>query len=179
MVEIINPGGPSDRVSILLATSKNNYIPNIRERQRPYDSMAAAKEYATSGHPRRVMRSLKSTYNCVGMVFASRRTCIDTDHVPMILKDDGYFEVRQLENVVIGDVALYEKDGEISHVGLVVSNELVFGAESSRQIKVLSQFGRDGEYFHDYMDIPVRYGSSVKFYSERRSGETPWLNIAL
>src|SRR6266566_4467429 len=99
MAEILNLGSPSDRSSIRLVTSKDQYIPNVRERERAYESMLAAQRVSMQGHARRVQRSLSATYNCVGMVFASRRTCIDAEHVPMILKDDGYFEVKDVRKI--------------------------------------------------------------------------------
>lgn len=168
-------------MSIRLATSQNQYIPNKRERQRPYESMLAARRISTEGHSRRIQRSLSAAYNCVGMVFANRRTCIDAEHVPMILTDDAYVEVDDPAKVMAGDVIVYEKPetGEVLHVGRVVSNQVAFGSESSRQIKVLSQFGRDGEYFHDHTDVPEAYGKSFKFYSERRSADEPWPIVTL
>lgn len=29
--------------------------------------------------------------------------------------------------------------------------------------------GRDGEYFHDYNDVPEIYGKNIRFYSDRRN----------
>ncbi|MDX1984553.1 MAG: hypothetical protein SFV51_30055 [Bryobacteraceae bacterium] len=148
----------------------------MQEKQRPYEAMMAAKKISLEGHGRRQLRSLNATYNCVGMVFANRRTCIDADHVPMILKDDGYVEVLDLEKVVAGDVIVYEdpQTCEVLHVGRVVSNQKIF---SERQIRILSQFGRDGEYFHDHTDIPQVYGKHFKFYSERRNEDEPWATL--
>jgi hypothetical protein len=56
--------------------------------------------------------------------------------------------------------------GDIVHVGLVLAAEGVF---ETRKIRVLSQFGRAGEYIHDVRDVPEAYGQLVlKFYSESR-----------
>ena len=85
----------------------------------------------------------------------------------MILEDDGYYEISPVE-VVPGDIVVYSKPPVvISHVALAVSNvpEL---SDGSSNIRVLSQWGRDGEYFHDYRDVPYWLGTPVKFYSERR-----------
>ena len=39
----------------------------------------------------------------------------------------------------------------------------------TKKIRVLSKFGRDGEYIHDLDDVPDFYGKmAVKFYSESR-----------
>jgi len=36
------------------------------------------------------VRSLDSSYNCMGMIFAARRTVLDTDVLHYIIDDDGY-----------------------------------------------------------------------------------------
>ncbi|MEO7651172.1 MAG: hypothetical protein ABIZ80_11945 [Bryobacteraceae bacterium] len=119
------------------------------------------------GHPDRHLRSLTATYNCFGMAFANRRTCIEPEHVPAILHDDGYFEVLEA-HALPGDIVIYkDTSGDITHVSVVVSNlpDLTNGTSI---ICVLSQWGSDGEYLHDYMDVPHLLGKPVKFYSERR-----------
>ncbi|MFN7937068.1 MAG: hypothetical protein U0R19_27340 [Bryobacteraceae bacterium] len=163
---LINPGGPGDKRSIALETSKRRRIPNEQFPERPTESMQAARRQVTDGHPGRIPRSLSATYNCVGMVFANRRTSIDPEYVPAILADDGFALVEQLADVHRGDVVVYTDDhGDIAHVGIVIANELIFG---TRQVLVLSQFGRDGEYFHPHNDVPDCYGKNIRFYSERR-----------
>jgi hypothetical protein len=43
------------------------------------------------------------------------------------------------------------------------------GVFETRKIRVLSQFGRAGEYIHDVRDVPEAYCQLVlKFYSESR-----------
>jgi len=107
--------------------------------------MYAAKQLHAKGS--RQLRSLRSTYNCVGMVFANRRTFIEPEEIPMILQDDEYIEVRP-DDLMPGDVVLYKdpKTEDIKHVGLVLAAEMMF---ETKKIRVLSQFGRDGEYIHD------------------------------
>lgn len=164
---LINPGGEADKDSIALATRRRKRIPNWQKPERAPESMQAALSVVTEGHAERVPRSLASTYNCIGMVFANRRTCIEPEEVPMILEEDGYAQVAQAAAVVAGDVVVYEADGEISHVAMVVSNEPNL-ADGTSKIRVLSQWGFDGEYFHDYRDVHPSYGAPVRFYSERR-----------
>ena len=166
---LINPGGPGDKRSIALETSKRTRIPNEQFPERTPESMQAARHLITNGHPGRIPRSLSATYNCAGMVFANRRTSIDPEYVPAILADDGYAPV-ELADVSRGDVVVYADDhGDIAHVGIVIANELIFG---TRQVLVLSQFGRDGEYFHRHNDVPDCYGKNIRFYSERRDLST-------
>lgn len=173
MPEIIGLGGDRDRSSIDLQTAKRRRIPNVQLSQRTPEEMMAARQIATGGSTRREMRSLSATYNCVGMVFGNRRTAIEPEHVPMILRDDGYVEVDREENVTIGDVIVYEDEatGEVLHVGWVVANHLAIEGGSVRKIRILSQFGRDGEYFHDHTDVPSMYGRKFRFYSESRRVE--------
>ncbi|MEI9975617.1 MAG: hypothetical protein WDO73_28270 [Ignavibacteriota bacterium] len=86
----------------------------------------------------------------------------------MILQDDEYTEVTRTDDLMPGDVVLYTDPttDEIKHVGLVLAAEVMF---ESKRIRVLSQFGRDGEYIHDLDDVPDFYGKIViKFYTESR-----------
>jgi hypothetical protein len=165
METIIGEGSSRDKASIGLSTSKNRFIPNQRMPERSPQSMYAAKHLHAKGS--RQLRSLRSTYNCVGMVFANRRTFIEPEQIPMILQDDEYTEVVE-SDLMPGDVVLYRdaRTEDIKHVGLVLASEGMF---ETKKIRVLSQFGRDGEYVHEVNDVPNFYGETVvKFYSERR-----------
>ena len=167
MATIIGEGGLSDKAGIALSTSKNRHIPNQRTPERSPQSMYAAKQLHAKGS--RQLRSLRSTYNCVGMVFANRRTFIEPEQIPMILQDDEYTEVVRTDELMPGDVVLYKDPdtGDIKHVGVVLAAEVMF---ETKRIRVLSQFGRDGEYIHDVDDVPSFYGQTVvRFYSERRT----------
>ena len=166
METIVGEGGPADKASIALATSKNRAIPNRRMPELAPQTAFAAKRIHAKGSWQH--RSMRSTYNCVGMVFANRRTFVEPEEIPMILQDDEYVEVGREAEVTPGDVVVYESPmtGDIVHVGLVLAAEGVF---ETRKIRVLSQFGRAGEYIHDVRDVPEAYGQLVlKFYSESR-----------
>jgi len=167
MEMIIGEGGVRDTASIALSTSKNRRIPNQRMSERSPQSMFAAKQLHAKGS--RQLRSLRSSYNCVGMVFANRRTFVEPEQIPMILQDDEYAEVAEMHDLKPGDVVLYMDPNteDIKHVGLVLAAEVMFG---TKKIRVLSQFGRDGEYIHDLDDVPRFYGETIiKFYSESRT----------
>ncbi len=65
------------------------------------------------------------TYNCFGMVFASRRTSIyEISEVEKILSEDRY-ELVTKELVRPGDIAVYRRrsTGEVDHVACVVHVE--------------------------------------------------------
>jgi hypothetical protein len=166
MTVILGEGGPMDKASIALATSKNRPIPNKRMPELAPQTALAAKKLHAKGSWQ--LRSRRSTYNCVGLVFANRRTFIEPEEIPMILQDDEYVEVTRDADVMPGDIVIYKNSAtdDIIHIGLVLATEGVF---ETRKIRVLSQFGRIGEYIHDAHDVPEPYGHPLlKFYSESR-----------
>jgi hypothetical protein len=109
-------------------------------------------------HPTFRPRALTNTYNCMGMLFACRRTWIDPAHFDLIRNDDGYRLLREGPPMP-GDVALYRgaRTLEVAHVGLIVEVEPNV-AEGKHTITVLSQFGANGEYLHDSRETPANLG---------------------
>src|SRR5262249_13330028 len=99
-----------------------------------------------SGNHQLKMRSLSSEYNCLGLVFASRRTWVDEEMLHAILNDDGFRPIEQA-NVKPGDLLVYEKDAEFSHIGMVISHEPIV-EPAGWDTLILSQWGHDGEYLH-------------------------------
>ena len=161
------PPDPNRGLLILdLATKRGNRIPNVQRRTRPPTSMTAAKDIVLGNHPTAEIRSLRSEYNCVGMVFAARRTWIEPEHVEMILREDEFRRVDESE-LKIGDVVIYRTDDrEISHVGLI-ADITVMVARGHREITVLSQWGADGEYFHHIDDVNPHLGKPAEFWTDR------------
>ena len=102
-------------------------------------------------------------YNCMGLIFASRRAFIDIDHIYDILKADGYKKIA-LRDIVTGDVVLYRNYDEPSHVALVVS-VVQFG--QTINVKVISKWGLDPEFEHFMEDVPAQLGKPTEFYTER------------
>ena len=168
MAFLIGPGGENDRDALRLSTRRGNHIPNWQKPERAPEAMQAARAVVMDGHQDRALRSLASTYNCIGMAFGNRRTCIEPDQVPMILEEDGFVEVTQAAAVMIGDLIIYELEGEISHVAVVVENKPDL-RDGGSTIRALSQWGFDGEYLHDYRDVHPSLGRPVRFYTERRT----------
>src|SRR6266481_7803002 len=61
-----------------------------------------------------------NTFNCHGLTFGSRRTWIHRPaDVQKILDDDDYIEIDKTK-VKPGDIAIFRKNGEIDHSGIVV-----------------------------------------------------------
>lgn len=158
-----------DPNSIALATREGQRIPNEQLPEWDPASMAAAIEIVEESTENVRLRSASATYNCVGMTFANRRTKIEPQHLRRILNEDGYRRVYDRTRVMPGDVVLYggEEGDEPDHVGLVanVHDDL---EEVTREIWVLSQFGREGEYLHEESDVPAGCDGPISYYTERR-----------
>lgn len=138
-----------------LDTRKRRPIPNEVRDQRHPASMAAAKNmHAQNGI---ICRSLDSTYNCMGMVFAGRRTWVDPEHFDLIVTDDSYRKLATGERVVAGDVIAYRgKNNEVTHVGAVVEVRPTATPNPpiGAGLMILSQWGADGEYLHEGHMLP-------------------------
>lgn len=169
---ILNQGSQTDPDAIRLETSEARWIKNSRKKPYPKERMEAAKQYLEKqfGSKLLQLRSLRSDYNCFGMVFANRRTCIVSGEEveKVIFQDDRYQRVQELSAVAVGDVAVYRKAASqpIEHVGIVV--DVVWRA-GDFAIKVLSQWGFDGEWLHLAPDVPLVYGRHIEYWSERRN----------
>jgi succinate dehydrogenase flavin-adding protein (antitoxin of CptAB toxin-antitoxin module) len=112
-----------------------------------------------------ILRSLSPyPYNCVGMIFASRRAWIEIDYIYKIFLEDGYRQISR-DDVKQGDVILYKNyAGEPSHVALVVMVESI---GQTRNIQVMSKWGPEAEYIHFMEDVPEWLGIPAEFYTER------------
>lgn len=168
MVDIIGLGSKRDREAIELATREGSFIPNVRRREQLPVRMKAAWDIWKKKHATLALRSLSSSYNCVGMLFASRRTWVEPDHLGTILREDGFRKIAVSE-VVLGDIVVYrDASGGFAHVGLVLSKTPDV-EHASWKVSVLSQWGIDGEYFHDANDVPDLLGTPQEYWTERRN----------
>lgn len=150
-----------------LTTKQGTQIPNEQRSALPMARMDAAKDIWLLKHSSARIRSLSSVYNCMGMVFATRRTWVDPQHLSLILNDDGYRRVPDQAGLEEGDVIVYKNTaGQVSHVGIIA--RLAVGlAGQPPQIFVLSQWGRDGEYFHRADDVPELLGIPAEYWTDR------------
>lgn len=152
---------------IPLGTRAGREIPNEQRLQKSPTRMAAARDIFLKGHPSRRVRSLSSVYNCMGLIFASRRTGIDPDYLPLILADDGYRRIPYENALVAGDVVVYrDESGALTHVGLVTDVKADLRG-ATWEISVLSQWGQDGEYFHRVDDVSPRLGKPAEYWTDR------------
>ena len=151
--------------SIRLETREGNRISNEQHRQRDSTAMAVAEELARH-YGAETTRSLSSVYNCFGMVFASRRTAVSPDDIGMILTDDKYTRLVSVEEVMVGDLVLYTRDDEYSHVAVVVRPQFGQGGMGNRPL-VMSQWGADGEYLHLWDRVSPWLGEPTEFWTDR------------
>ena len=129
--------------------------------------MQAALGFVLQGHPSAKVRSLSSVYDCMGMVFASRRTAIQPEHLDRILKDDKYTLLSDRSEIQRGDLIVYRDDkGAVSHVG-IVANVAIGLEDKPIQVRVLSQWGADGEYFHLADDVHQALGKPAEYWTDR------------
>ncbi len=77
-----------------------------------------------------------------------------------ILHRDEYVEIDS-NDVEIGDLVVYNRNGDTTHVGIIMAVTEVGNF-------VLSQWGLDGEYYHRDTPVPEVYGKP-SYWSERRS----------
>ena len=168
MEYIIGEGSERDPRSLRLSTRDGFHIPNVSRQEDPPEIRRGAIEMFKTEHGNAKLRSSSSTYNCVGHVFAARRTWIESDHLPTILEKDGYSRFHDPHKLWVGDIAVYENSvGEITHVGQVV--EIQKNVEDgSHKVIILSKWGVYGEYLHELLDVPLRLGSPKTFWTERR-----------
>ena len=166
---IINPGGAGDRRAIVLMTRTRREIPNEQSLRRPPASMNAALGFVRNQFSEAMveLRALDSLYNCVGLVFAGRRTSVEPEHVEAMLLDDGYEKRPSIELARVGDVAVYRAGGELTHVGLVAEARVDLAGGGATRVRILSQWGFDGEYLHDADAVPPVYGRLAEVWTYR------------
>lgn len=165
---IIQRGGSQDPRAIPLVTKRRIHIVNEQRSEMVPEILRASVELWSRERPQARLRSVSATYNCVGLVFASRRTWIGTEDIALILQEDEYNRVSRLDEVRPGDVVVYRDErGEIAHIGIVLSIEPLV-ATASWMVSILSKWGAEGEYVHLQDHIPHYCGRPSEYWSERR-----------
>jgi cell wall-associated NlpC family hydrolase len=161
---LIGVGGKNDEQSLALQTRGKRDIPNAVARKRSPEEMRAARSMWLYERPQIEVRSLDSTYNCMGMVFGARRTSIDIGSLSMILTDDGYRRVA-MNQAKVGDVVVSVRGDSPTHVGILAKIDRSFEHPT---YTVLSQWGHDGEYVHRHDHVPIQYGSLSEVWTDRQ-----------
>lgn len=171
MTIILGFGTEGDPQALPLFTRRRSFIRNVQRDQLPSEVIEARIQANLRIDPRIQVLSCATTYNCYGLVFASRRTCIiGPEDIPSILQDDGY---RRLPWDAAawrpGDLALYgDGSGEITHVGKIVRVEHdLLGGDPA--VWVISAWGETGEYLHPVEAVSSWLGRPFRVVSQRLS----------
>jgi hypothetical protein len=120
-------------------------------------------------------------YNCAGMVWASRRTCLtEPNEWQTILNEDGYRRLNSHTDAALGDVVVYrDRSGEILHVAKVCNIERMdargepFG---NPIVKALSKWDqRFGEDIHHLDDVNLVGGTEhvIEIWTDRPEHPDP------
>lgn len=102
------------------------------------------------------------------MIFAARRAWIEIDYIYDILREDGYHRINA-GFMMEGDLALYKRDGNPTHVGLIIT---IDRSLRTPNIKVLSKWGKNPEFIHFIEDVPELLGQPAEYYTDRVPYET-------
>jgi hypothetical protein len=156
--------------SLPLQTRKKWDIPNELCYEKNDVALRAGREMWESQFVDLRFRSISNTYNCVGMVIASRRVWVQPAHLFRILADDGYRRLPGPEAAECGDVVIYQDgaDEEPTHVGIVLRKKVIMKQDEDSLV-VLSKWGAFGEYEHESQYVPVVYGRPTQFWTDRRT----------
>ncbi len=162
-MEIQIPGGESPLGKNPVFTRLGNPIPQLIEDKNDIELIRIRAKELLNWHPMVQLRSLSPyPYNCMGLIFAARRISISIDHINFVLKEDGYKSVK-LSEIIAGDIVVYRFNNELSHVGLIMEVNRTLLMNS----RVISKWGRDGEFIHFMNDVPKLYGEPVEYYTDR------------
>lgn len=164
---VLDAGRLGDRSYLPLATKNGRIIPNEMRLERNPVALKASIDIFSQSCPMAILRSITATYNCMGMVFASRRTTISINELGMIMEDDGYIKVSGVDNLMVGDMAVYYRDrNNATHVGVIVGID--YDRNLKRKITVMSKWGADGEYIHPIDHVPEAYGKGIEYWTDRK-----------
>lgn len=165
---IIHPRDHGAGGVLPLATKRGRLIVNGQRLERPRAALDAGVRLWLGQRPEAELRSLTSTYNCIAMVFACRRTWVDPDQVAIILEDDGFKRLASVADARVGDVVLYtDAQADLAHAGIVISNTPVV-KHARWDTMVLSKWGLDGEYVHPVDHVPQLLGRPTEYWTERQ-----------
>jgi len=142
-----------------LATKRGTPIPNLQKPEHSPEKARTLIDFHDRNFQHLQRRSISATYNCIGMVFASRRTFVDTKHVKVLLAEDGYRKIAEFE-ARRGDVIVYRNtvNNEVVHVGVLITE-----IPDEAEWLILSKWGPGGEYFHKKRQTYPLYLENVEF----------------
>jgi hypothetical protein len=170
---VLLPGHEPPRpepIGIEIQTRLKWPIPNELRKDLHPEVRKASIEMWKKNRPRATLRTFSGTYNCFGMVVACRRVWVgEPESLLRVFQDDGFRQLAGEGEVKIGDVIVYRNEKRvITHAGIVIGKNL-FDPDNRRDtLSVLSKWGHEGEYEHDALDVPIVFGTSLEFWTDRR-----------
>jgi len=148
--------------SIIVQTRKGSDIKNIQDYvPLTFGKLLELKDLKSEFPFVTTRGKVNSLYNCHGLTFASKRTCIsEVADLEMVLKEDDYREI-DFNETLPGDIVLYfSENGDIEHSGILVD---VNEGGDVRVPKIISKWGDAYEVIHIFSDCPYNF-SKVKYY---------------
>lgn len=145
------------RAKLALETRCKSDIDNEMVRDIPPAGDLQVADYK-SDYPRALHRPVRPcwTYNCHGLTFGARRTWIYApSEIAKILDEDDYDEIA-VEDVLVGDIAVYYRDGDAEHSGYVV--EITPAGP-----RIVSKWGGCHEVVHLIFECPYD-AANVRYY---------------
>ena len=153
-----------------LETRARKPVPNEVKPERPKVALAASVALFKQLFPDAVLRSITATYNCIGLIVASRRVWVDPEHLIRVLQEDWHRQLRDATEAEPGDVVVYhDSNGEVCHAGIVVRKNVLIPGQPADPLIVLSKWGADGEYSHGLSRLPSSLGTPAQFWTDRRN----------
>jgi hypothetical protein len=166
---IIDRGGENDPNSIRLGTRRTKHIKNEMRAEWPPNQLREDLNRCLTSFPCLQPRSVSARYNCVGMVFATRRTWIDTEFVSQLLTDDEYRLLADKSQGQVGDIAVYKSTGgDICHVGIIIKRDVDF-ASGAVKFLILSKWACWAEFIHKPDEVFPSYGTLQEIWTDRRN----------
>jgi hypothetical protein len=152
---IQHPSTPRTR-GLRLDTKQGNAIVNQQSFEIPNFERAQFRDLQTRFNAMQVRTDPTPIFNCHGLTFAARRTCIsDSAEIAKILKEDAYMEIPA-DEVLPGDVIIYHSEnGDYEHSGVVVESPAQ--SESLKIPRVVSKWGKYCEVLHFANHCPYNY----------------------
>lgn len=171
---IIGRGTQIDPRALPLYTRDRRFIENEQRLEDHPSVLVAKRELDKQTNPGAMFRRSSGTYNCMGMLFASRRTCVDINQLDLVLEHDGYRKLGSSAQAKVGDLVVYRNAlGTRTHVGQIteinIEAEKSSGAQATLAvlIQVISKWGEHGEYLHAEGDVSAWIGKPSEYWSDR------------
>ncbi len=164
--------GPNDE-SIIVQTRKGNSVKNAIDPSPRKDQIDKYRRLLEK-HPNWVERvPAIGGYNCVGHVWASRRTGIfEQEQIDIVFRDDGFRIVDETKELIHpGDlVAYWSTDHQhFLHIGLVVELRSAVGFTTSIPWVLSKMDATSGEVLHHFRDIDFPgFEYRFEFWTERQ-----------